>query len=64
MIPAYAKDIIAKKHGQEKADLIEANWDYYADQRMSFGSSTERKILSEAGIVLECIAVGGDLSKS
>lgn len=63
MIPKYAKELIAKKFGTEKANLIEANWFYYADQRMSFGSSTEGKILREAGLVLECIGVGGDLSK-
>ena len=64
MIPAYIKDIIAKKHTPEEVALIEGNWLYYADQHFRFSSATKSQILFEAGLVLDCVKQGGDLSES
>ena len=53
-MPKYAKQILIDKFGQQRADIMEANWDRFIDIR--FSESTKREIINAGKLVEDCLA--------
>lgn len=54
MIPAYVKEILAKSFSSDQLEVIEKNWDSYA--QISFNSATKGQLKKTAQMVLDCVS--------